>query len=252
MDRLTAEAAATGRPESEREAAARCARLARSESRIARGGLKSDAARAFLDREYASWKAGSGTTSHDAFLADRALACMDAFAPDVLLIAFGEIDSAHYGSWSRYVDAIRRTDELTWRIWRAAEEFPAYRGRTRMLILPDHGRELETAGGTGFIHHSDFYTRAGEDEGCRRVWMLVLGPEVAPGRVVDAPLPITAAAATGLEFLGLKASPGAAAPAALDGGAATRPPSTPGPGGASRSWPIRRQPGRCVAGPGMP
>ena len=27
-------------------------------------------------------------------------------------VDFGEIDCAHYGSWSRYVEAIRRTDEL--------------------------------------------------------------------------------------------------------------------------------------------
>jgi len=57
---------------------------------------------------------------------------MKRFSPPVMLVAFGEIDCAHYGSWSRYVEAIRRTDELTWSLWRAAEELPAYRGRTRM------------------------------------------------------------------------------------------------------------------------
>jgi hypothetical protein len=134
---------------------------------------------------------------------------MERFAPAVLAVCFGEIDCAHYGSWTRYVEAIRRTDELTHRLWQAANTLTAYRGRTLMLVLPDHGRELERPGGWGFIHHSDFYTGEGADEGCRRVWMLALGPGVRPGRQVERPVPITAAAATGLEYLGIEASPGA-------------------------------------------
>ena len=209
MDRLMLDSAASGSPQAQLEAARRCAALARSSSRIALGGLRSPQARAFVEREYAAWKTGDATTSHDAFLADRAIACMKAFSPDVLTVAFGEIDCAHYGSWSRYVEAIERTDALTWKLWRAAEELDDYGGRTLMLILPDHGRELDRPGGPGFVHHSDFYTDTGADEGCRRVWMLALGPQVAPGRRIQTPVPITAAAATALEHLDLKASSGA-------------------------------------------
>jgi arylsulfatase A-like enzyme len=126
-------------------------------------------------------------------------------------VDFGEIDCAHYGSWSRYVEAIRRTDELTRRLWQAVRELPAYHDRTLMLILPDHGRELEHPGGWGFIHHSDFYTGEGADEGCRRVWMLALGPGVRAGRRIERPVPITTVAATGLEYLELPPSPGAEA-----------------------------------------
>ncbi|MEP0844998.1 MAG: hypothetical protein HRF43_20035, partial [Phycisphaerae bacterium] len=202
-------AARSGSIEAELAAARQCAELARSGSGISRGGLRSDDARRFLEIRYDAWRGGAGTTSHDAFLADAAVACMERFAPSVLAVAFGEIDCAHYGSWSRYVEAIRRTDELTWRIWRAAETLDGYRGRTLMLVLPDHGRELDRPGGMGFIHHSDFYTGSDVDEGCRRVWMLALGAGVAAGRTIRRPVPALAAAATGLEYLGLKASPGA-------------------------------------------
>jgi len=68
---------------------------------------------------------------------------------------------------------------------------------------------LSRPGGSGWLHHSDFYTNEGADEGCRRVWMLALGPGVNAGRRITKPVPITAVAATGLEHLGLKASPGA-------------------------------------------
>ena len=89
MDRLMQHAAALGSIEVELEAAHRSAKLARATSRIARDGLRSKAARAFLEREYAGWKAESGTTSHDAFLTDRAIACMREFAPVVMAVDYG-------------------------------------------------------------------------------------------------------------------------------------------------------------------
>ena len=209
-------AAASGSPEAEVAAAAECARLARAAGRVEMSGLRSRRAREWFDARYRAWqRRADGTTSHDAFLVECGLECMREFSPGVMLVALGEIDCAHYGSWSRYVEAIRRTDELTWRLWRAAEELPAYRRRTLMLVLPDHGRELERPGrvplGCGFLHHSDFYTNSGADEGCRRVWMLALRPGVGAGRTLDRSVPITAAAATGLEYLGLSAADGAAA-----------------------------------------
>ncbi len=215
MDRIAREAAATGSADAELRAAARCAELARSTAHIATDGLRSDAARRWLDERFRAWRGAAGpenlTTSHDAFLANLAVDCMKRFSPHVVSVDFGEIDCAHYGSWSRYVDAIRRTDELTWRLWRAVEDLPDYRGRTLMLVLPDHGRQLDEPGKMGFIHHSDFYTGEGADEGCRRVWLLAVGPGAIAGKRVDRPLPITSAAATGLAFLGLSASAGAAA-----------------------------------------
>jgi len=208
MDLVMRNASASGSAESELEAARTCAQLARQTSRIETRGLRSPA-RDFLQGQYEAWKSGAGTTSHDAFLCDLAIGCMRRFAPQVMLVAFGEIDCAHYGSWSRYVEAIHRTDELTWRLWRQSQELPDYRGRTLMLILPDHGRELDKPGHSGFIHHSDFYANDGADEGCRRVWMLALGPHVEPGARIERPAPITSVAATGLEHLGLEAPDGA-------------------------------------------
>lgn len=210
MDRVMYHAAADGSADAEILAARKCAALAKSTSRISYAGLRSKGAQAFGREEYNSWRCGTGSTSHDEFLTDRAIACMKRFAPDIIAVDYGEIDCAHYGSWSRYADAIRRTDELTWRLWQTVNALSAYKGNTLMLILPDHGRELEESGGWGFVHHSDFYTNKGADEGCRRVWMLALGPGVRKGGKLSRAVPITTAAATGLEFLGLDASRGAA------------------------------------------
>jgi len=187
------------------DAARRCAEIARTNSRLSTEGLRSRSAREFIDEEFESWRSGAVDTSHDLFLAERAIACIERFAPRVLLVNFGEIDCAHYGSWSRYVDAIRRTDDLTCRLWRAAQRHEAFRNNTLMLVLPDHGRELDRPGHWGFVHHGDFYTGRDIDEGCRRVWMLAIGAGVRGRVLIDAATPITAVAATGLEFLGLDA-----------------------------------------------
>jgi hypothetical protein len=210
MDRLMGIAAASGSQEAEQTAAAECARLARENSQFVTDGIRSEVAREWFARQCRQWRSSVGSTSHDAFLADCAIDCMRHFSPGVISVDFGEIDCAHYGSWSRYQEAIGRTDELTGRLWKEAETSPEYKGKTLMLILPDHGRELERSGGSGFIHHSDFYTNKGADEGCRRIWMLALGPGVPAGRIVSKAVPITAAAATGLKFLGMNASKGAA------------------------------------------
>jgi hypothetical protein len=210
MDRTFHAAAAAGSWSAGFEAADAGARLARSASRIAYQGLRSDEARRFLEARYSEWRNGKGTVSHDAFLAECAAACMKTYAPAVISVCFGEIDCAHYGSWSRYVEAIRHTDLLVWRLWLTAQSLSAYKDRTLFLILPDHGRELDSSGGLGFVHHSDFYTGAGADEGCRRVWMLALGPGTPAGVRIETPSPITCVASTALEYLGLRASEGAA------------------------------------------
>lgn len=209
MDRLLRVVAARGDRAAERRAAQSAAELARAASRIETGGLRSKEAADFLRAGYRAWRRGRGSTSHDAFLTDQAIRCMRRFAPAVVTVMYGEIDCAHYGSWSRYTEAIQRTDRLVHRLWREIQRLPAYRDRTLLLVLPDHGREQDGQG-WGFVHHSDFYTNRGADEACRRVWLLAVGPGVRAGARIHRPVPITAVAATGLEHLGVDPGRGAA------------------------------------------
>ncbi|MDQ2841944.1 MAG: hypothetical protein M3Y72_13080, partial [Acidobacteriota bacterium] len=87
-------------------------------------------------------------------------------SPSLLWITMHDIDVAHSGAFSLYVDAIRRTDRLCATLWKAVQEEPEYAGNTTMLILPDFGRDAdEDAGGNGFQHH-----RTGDAES-RTTWM---------------------------------------------------------------------------------
>jgi len=211
IDQLMQKAAASGTKESEIAAARKCASIAKQKSQIDFADLRSTAARQFMQKQYDKWKSSNGSTSHDAFIADCAIASMKKFAPSVISVDFGEIDCAHYGSWSRYVDAIARTDELTFKLWQTTQQLKEYRDNTLMLILPDHGRQADHPDDPahfGFIHHSDFYTGKGIDESCRRVWMLAIGKGVNKAKV-QIPTPITSVAATALSHLSLSASPNA-------------------------------------------
>ena len=105
---------------------------------------------------------------------------MKQVAPSLLWITMHDIDIAHAGTYSLYVDGIRRTDRLCAEIWKAIESEPEYAGNTTLLILPDFGRDADTdPGGNGFQHH-----RTG-DALSRTTWLIAMGPGVREGVVHD-------------------------------------------------------------------
>lgn len=107
-------------------------------------------------------------------------------APSLLWITLHDIDIAHSGTFSLYINGIQRSDRLCADLWRAIQTNPEYAGKTTMFILPDFGRDSDTsAGGNGFQHH-----RTG-DVVSRTTWMMVLGPGIRENVVVDRPVEST-------------------------------------------------------------
>lgn len=101
-------------------------------------------------------------------------------APSLLWITMHDIDVAHAGTYSLYVEGIRRTDRLCSDLWKTVQSEPEYAGKTTMFILPDFGRDADDdAGGNGFQHH-----RTG-DVLSRTTWMLAVGPGIRQGAVYD-------------------------------------------------------------------
>ncbi|HXC42075.1 MAG TPA: hypothetical protein VNY51_00970, partial [Candidatus Dormibacteraeota bacterium] len=107
-------------------------------------------------------------------------------APSLLWITMHDIDVAHAGAYSLYIEGIRRTDRLCAEIWKAIQSEAEYAGKTTLFILPDFGRDSdEDSGGNGFQHH-----RTG-DAPSRTTWMMALGAGVRENVVFDRPLEST-------------------------------------------------------------
>lgn len=108
---------------------------------------------------------------------------MAQLSPSLLWVTLHDIDVAHSGTFSLYIDGIRRCDRLCAELWQAIQQNPEYADQTTMFILPDFGRDSDIeSGGNGFQHH-----RTG-DAVSRTTWMMVLGPGIRQNVVVDRPV----------------------------------------------------------------
>lgn len=85
-------------------------------------------------------------------------------------------DAGHSGIWSRYVNALRTADSLTYEIWRTLQSDPFYQGKTTLIITGDHGRHLDHVA-DGFKSHGDTC------EGCRHIATMIIGPDTPAGRI---------------------------------------------------------------------
>ena len=125
---------------------------------------------------------------------------MREFAPRLILVNFWDMDVAHWGSYSLYLNAITKTDRLTGMLWDEVQSNANYRGKTTMLVLPELGRDGDRNAANGFLNH-----RSG-DPSCRNMWLLALGAGVPPGET-DRTVHHIDVAATAAALLGIK--PGA-------------------------------------------
>lgn len=122
---------------------------------------------------------------------------MREFGPRLLLVNFWDMDVAHWGSYSLYLQAITRTDRLVGMLWDEVQSNPKYKDRTTMLVLPELGRDGDVNAANGFLNH-----RSG-DASCRNMWLLALGSGVPPAEI-ERPVFHVDVCATAAEMLGVK------------------------------------------------
>jgi hypothetical protein len=123
---------------------------------------------------------------------------MREFSPRLMLVNFWDMDVAHWGSYSLYLQGITKTDRLTGMLWEEIQSNPSYKDRTTMLVLPELGRDGDINASNGFLNH-----RSG-DPSCRNMWLLAMGAGAAPGEI-ERPVFHVDLAATTAELLGFKA-----------------------------------------------
>jgi hypothetical protein len=118
--------------------------------------------------------------SADALSLSIARRLMAQVSPSLLLITLHDMDVAHAGAFSLYVDAIQRADRICSELWTTIQTMPEYKDRTALLIMPDFGRDADgDPGGNGFQHHRTGGAMA------RTTWLLALGPGIRQNVTVD-------------------------------------------------------------------
>jgi len=122
---------------------------------------------------------------------------MREFSPRILLVNFWDMDVAHWGAYSLYLQAITRTDRLCGMLWKEVQSNPQYKDQTTMLVLPELGRDGDMNTANGFLNH-----RSG-DPSCRQVWMLALGAGISAGEI-ERPISHVDVCATAADILGVK------------------------------------------------
>jgi hypothetical protein len=118
--------------------------------------------------------------SADALSLSIARRLMAQVSPSLLLITLHDMDVAHAGAFSLYVDAIQRADRICGELWTTIQTMPEYKDRTALFIMPDFGRDADgDPGGNGFQHHRTGGAMA------RTTWLLALGPGIRQNVAVD-------------------------------------------------------------------
>ena len=135
-----------------------------------------------LQSAIAEFVRGGGPTSGDELTFFMTREVMRRFAPQVLVVAFSDVEAAHFGSYSLHLSGIKTADRLTWQLWQEVESNPDYRGKTTMVVLPEFGRDPDGSSTNGFFNH-----RANVDS-TRDTWMMTLGSAVDRPNIIERPI----------------------------------------------------------------
>jgi len=118
--------------------------------------LKADTPRYWLDEPF------------DAVPFYTALEYLKAAKPRLLFIGLGETDDwAHEGEYAEYLNAAHLGDSFLRQLWEFVQSTPEYRGKTTLIVLPDHGR----GEGAKWTDHGEKIPES------MQTWMAFLGPD---------------------------------------------------------------------------
>ena len=138
--------------------------------------------RSTIQSAIASFVQGGGPTSGDELTFFMSREVMRKFAPQLLVVAFSDVEAAHFGSYALHMAGIKTADRLAHQLWQEVEANPDYRGKTTMVILPEFGRDPDGSSTNGFFNH-----RANVDS-TRDTWMMALGAGVDKPQIIERPI----------------------------------------------------------------
>jgi hypothetical protein len=123
-----------------------------------------------------------GPTSGDELTFFMTREIMRRFSPQLMVVAFSDVEAAHFGSYALHLSGIRTADRLTFQLWNEIQSNPGYKDRTTLVMLPEFGRDPDGSSTNGFFNH-----RANSDS-TRDTWMMVRGSAVDRPNVIERPI----------------------------------------------------------------
>ncbi|HEY3386994.1 MAG TPA: hypothetical protein VGK46_10810 [Saprospiraceae bacterium] len=115
------------------------------------------------------------------------------FKPKLMVVDMSNIDVCH-GNYTAYLKNLHRADHGVGFLWREIQRIPEMAGKTTLIVMPEHGRDLEH---NPIQDDNDWYSydHSGNNENTRRIFSLMAGPGIDAGlRVGDVNNPIGDAA----------------------------------------------------------
>lgn len=96
------------------------------------------------------------------------------YRPTFMLLHLGDTDFlGHANDWPGYLASLHLADSLVWRLWNDIQADPVLAGTTTLFVTNDHGRHDQAHG--GFQNHGDACP------GCRRIMLVMAGPDTRAG-----------------------------------------------------------------------
>jgi hypothetical protein len=138
--------------------------------------------RSMIQTAIANFVRSGGPTSGDELTFFMTREVMRKFAPQLLVVAFSDVEAAHFGSYALHLSGIKTADRLAYQLWQEVEANPDYRGKTTLVILPEFGRDPDGSSTNGFFNH-----RANV-ESTRDTWMMVLGTGIDKPQIIERPV----------------------------------------------------------------
>ncbi len=101
------------------------------------------------------------------------------FKPKLTVVDMSNIDVCH-GNYTAYLKNLHRGDHGVGFLWREIQRIPEMAGKTTLIVMPEHGRDLEP---NPIMDDNDWfaYDHSGNNENTRRIFSLMAGPNIDAG-----------------------------------------------------------------------
>ena len=135
-----------------------------------------------IQKAIAKFVRSGGPTSGDELTFFMTREIMRKFSPQVMVVAFSDVEAAHFGSYALHT--VGHQDSRSPHLSALAGDRSESRlsGKTTMVVLPEFGRDPDGSSTNGFFNH-----RANDDS-TRDTWMMALGAAVDKPQIIERPI----------------------------------------------------------------